>query len=187
MKSTPLTMTLSLTVLCLIAGAALSAVRSLTAEPIARAAAEARAEALRAVLPPFDNDPAAEAIDAGDGLTLFPATADGTPAGMAVETFSDAGFSGRISLLVGFTADGTLNGYSVMQHSETPGLGARMAEWFRSPEGSRSVIGTRGTLAVRQDGGEVDAISGATITSRAFTEAINRARQAFENHQNSDK
>lgn len=180
-------MILSLTTLCLLAGIALAAVRSMTAAPIARAATEARAEALRAVLPPFDNNPIAEAYSTTEGMTIFPASLANEFSGAAVETFSDAGFSGRITLLVGFNADGNISGYSVMQHNETPGLGARMTDWFRSPEGSRSILGTHNQLNVKQDGGNIDAISGATITSRAFTEAVNRARTAFEDYKTTDR
>lgn len=188
MKSTPLTMALSLTSLCLLAGTALAGVRMLTERPIAQAAEKARAEALKAVLPTFDNNPMAEATEA-DGLNIYPATLAGTPVGAAIETYSDAGFSGRITLLVGFRSDGAVSGFSVLSHSETPGLGARMDRWFRSTDNdnSHNITGTSSLLAVRQDGGDIDAITGATITSRAFTEAVNRARKAYTSSQSGKK
>ena len=74
MKSTLLTMTASLCGLALLVGAALAGVNILTEKPIAEAQAEARRQAIAAVLPEFDNNPSEEAIVTPDGLTLFPAT-----------------------------------------------------------------------------------------------------------------
>lgn len=179
MKSTLTTMILSLTGLTVILGALLAAVHNLTEEPMAQAEAKARTEALTEILPPFDNDPSAEQA-VFDGLTVYPATQEGELSGVAVETWSDNGFGGRITLLAGFDVSGRLTGYRVMSHAETPGLGARMGEWFSSATGSRSVLGTSSELHVRADGGDIDAITGATITSRAFLEALNSARGAYQ-------
>lgn len=182
MKSTLRNMTLSLTGLTLFVGAALAGVSLLTAEPIREAAVKARAEAMASVLPAFDNDIASAGVDAGDGMMLFPAYEGGKFVGAAVQTFSDNGFSGRIVLMAGFDADGVLTGYRVLEHSETPGLGAKMAEWFCAEGSSHDVVGTSAAIAVKADGGDIDAITGATITSRAFADAINKARTAFENY-----
>ncbi len=103
--------------------------------------------------------------------------------GAAVESYSSQGFSGDIKLIYGFDTEGNITGYAVMQHAETPGLGAKMDEWFRSPEGRRSVIGlnpSTSNLTVSKDGGDVDAITAATITSRAFLDALSRAANAFD-------
>jgi len=71
----------------------------------------------------------------------------------------------------------------VLQHAETPGLGSKMATWFKNPaKPSQSIIGrdlSQGMLAVTKDGGTVDAITAATITSRAFLEAVNKAYSAY--------
>ncbi len=181
MKSTLTTMVLSLTALTVVLGALLAWVHNLTEEPMAQAEAKARTEALTEILPPFDNDPAADRTVV-DGLTVFPARHGGAFSGAAVEAWSDNGFGGRITLLAGFDASGSLTGYRVMSHAETPGLGARMGEWFSSATGSRSVLGTAAELHVRADGGDIDAITGATITSRAFLEAVNSARNAYESY-----
>lgn len=177
MKSSLINMLLSLTGLCVIAGAALAAVHNLTKEPIARAKEESRRQALSQILPSFDNDPSVEAFEA-DGLMLYPAKQGNAISGIAAETYSDAGFGGRIVIMAGFDNDGVLTGYTVLSHAETPGLGAKMDEWFRADGTGHNVIGTSSPLAVRADGGDIDAITGATITSRAFTEAVNRARSA---------
>ena len=85
-------------------------------------------------------------------------------------------------MIVGFDAEGKLYNYSVLQHAETPGLGSKMQEWFRTEGTDRSVLGSdlsQGPLQVKKDGGTVDAITAATISSRAFLDAINRAYSAF--------
>lgn len=174
MKSTITTMTLSLGGLCLFVGAALALVNNVTAEPIAQSAEKTRAEAIARILPPFDS----EIVEAeAAGLPVFSASMDGKPVGAAVQTYSDEGFGGRFTLLVGFDSDGAVTGYQVLSHAETPGLGAKMDSWFQP--GQHSIVGTQTPLKVKADGGDVDAITGATITSRAFVGAVNRAREAY--------
>lgn len=180
MKSTLVTMTASLCGLSLVVGAALAGVNILTEKPIAEAQAQARRAAIAAVLPPFDNNPYDNSFEQ-DGLTLFPAVKDGRNVGMAVETFSENGFSGRFTILAGFDSEGRITGYRVLEHAETPGLGARMGEWFSEEGSTHSVIGHRRPFAVTGDGGDIDAITGATISSRAFMEALNKAADACAN------
>lgn len=177
MKSTALTMAVSLGGLCLLAGAALAVVSRITAAPIAEASEKARTAAIDAILPPFDSE---IAVSEAGGLPVFSVCRDGTPVGVAVQTYTDDGFSGRFTLMVGFDCDGALTGYSILSHAETPGLGAKMDKWFITPP--HDITGTRSPLKVRNDGGDVDAITGATITSRAFLGAVNRARDAYNIH-----
>ena len=178
MKSTMKTMTLSLTVLTVLVGAALGAVNYLTAGPIAEGALRARHEALAAVLPPFDNDAFGDRTER-DGCTVYPAEKDGDKVGAAVESYSDNGFGGRINVLFGFDASGKVLAYKVLSHSETPGLGANMQTWFDDEDTGHTVLGTSVPLKVKADGGEIDAMAGATISSRAFLEALNRAREVL--------
>ncbi len=92
------------------------------------------------------------------------------------------GFGGEIRVIVGFDTEGKLLNYSVLQHAETPGLGAKMQEWFRTDKNRQSVLGRNlsdGELKVTKDGGDVDAITASTITSRAFLNAVNRAYSAI--------
>lgn len=180
MKSTLLTMTAGLCGIALVAGAALAGVNILTEEPIAEAQAAARRQAIAEVLPQFDNNPADEAFEY-DGLTLFPAKMSGADVGMAVETYSDNGFSGRFTILAGFDMAGRLTGYRVLSHAETPGLGARMSDWFSEDGTQHSAIGHTMPFGIKADGGDIDAITGATITSRAFMEALNKAAEACTN------
>ena len=99
--------------------------------------------------------------------------------GYAVESFTSKGFSGTINIMVGFDIDGNIIGTSVLSHSETPGLGAKMTE----PAFYTQFIGKNPAsfrLAVRKDGGDVDAITASTITSRAYCDAVDRAYRVFQ-------
>ena len=94
------------------------------------------------------------------------------------------GFGGEIRIMYGFSTDGSVTGYQVLSHAETPGLGAKMQEWFRMDIGNRSVIGknpTTTSMYVAKDaGGAIDGITAATITSRAFLETLRNCFTAFE-------
>lgn len=181
MKSTLRNMILSLG--CISAGVAviLGVVHSLTAEPIRVQAENAAVEAIEAVLPRFDSNPQAEALTVDD-CEIYPVSFEGKFVGAAVNVSTMDGFSGLIRIMAGFDAAGTLTGYTILEQAETPGLGAKAGEWFRDPVADRSVIGSAGELKVKKDGGNIDAITAATITSRAFLGAINHAREAFNQY-----
>lgn len=184
MKSSLATMTITLTVIASALGGALGWVHHATEAPIAQAQERAKTEALESVLPDSDSalviGSAVEITVAGDSrpVTLYPlANAAGALQAVAVETWTMDGFSGEITIMAGFSAaDGALTGYRILQSAETPGLGSKAQEWFTS------IIGSRKPLSVSKDGGDVDAITAATITSRAFLDAINRGRQAFDQY-----
>ena len=179
-------MLLSLTIICVAAGAILAGVNMYTTGPIAASKAAALETAIKAVTPEFDNKPSEDAYLAvtaeGDSLKIYPATKGGEFVGAAVESNTKKGFSGEIKVIVGFDKTGKLLNYSVLQHAETPGLGAKMQEWFSTDKNKQSVLGRNladGGLKVTKDGRDVDAITAATITSRAFLDAGNRAYSAF--------
>lgn len=187
LKSTLPNMLLSLTLICLFAAGILATVNRQTAGPIAASKAAALENAIKAVTPEFDNSPLADAYKAatsnGDSLIIYPATKDGEPVGVAVEGYTMNGFSGEIRVIVGFDTEGKIYNYSVLQHAETPGLGSKMQDWFRTDKNNQNVIGrslANGNLSVTKDGGEIDAITASTITSRAFLEIINRAYSAYK-------
>ena len=170
----------------LIASAGVGYVYTLTQEPIAKAAQAKQQQAISNVVPgEFDNDPTADMwtkeIDGGV-LEFYPAKKGGELVGTAVKTFSNNGFNGYIEIMAGFKPDGSIYDYSVLKNNETPGLGSKMNDWFREGE-KRDVRGkTPGTagLKVSKDGGDIDAITAATISSRAFLDAINRAAAALQ-------
>lgn len=177
-------MTVSLCGISLLIGAALAGVDSLTRGPIAKARENIRNEAIAEVLPKFDNTPSAQAIYTEDGQAIFPASLNGSNVGVAVETYSDNGFSGRFTVLVGLDTLGSVTGYKVLSHAETPGLGERMCTWFSEAGTTHDIRGKNAPLVLRPDGGDIDAITGATISSRAFVEAVNRATETVANHLN---
>ena len=96
--------------------------------------------------------------------------------GIAVETAVD-GFGGTFRVMVGFDQEGNILGYEILEHQETPGLGSHMTHWFKNADKpGQNIIGRKaGALRVSKDGGDVDAITAATITSRAFLKAVNQA------------
>ena len=188
LQSTLPNMLLSLTAICLVAGAVLAGVYEVTEDPIEAAKIAELNAAIKAVTPDFDNDPSAEAYMAvtgeGDALKIYPAKQGDEFVGVAVESNTKKGFGGEIKVIVGFDQAGKLLNYSVLQHAETPGLGAKMQDWFRMDKNKQSVLGRSipdGGLKVTKDDKEngVDAITAATISSRAFLDAINRAYSAY--------
>ena len=100
--------------------------------------------------------------------------------GVAIETTVN-GFGGPIRMMVGFDAEGNVLGYEILEHQETPGLGSHMEHWFKNADKpGQNIIGRKaGNLTVSKDGGDVDAITAATITSRAFLNGINQAYAEF--------
>ncbi len=190
MKSSMKNMVLSLGVVTLSAGARLAGVHVLTEGPIAKASAAKVLDAIKEVVPGFDNNPLDEAWEyvprqGQKAVTVYPAYLEGRFAGAAVLGYSPNGFAGEIEVMYGFDDTGTIRGFEVLEQEETPGLGAKMNEWFRSEEGSRSVIGRNpqeSGMKVTKDGGEIDGITAATISSRAFLEALRLADEAFREY-----
>lgn len=185
-ESTFTNMVLTLFLVTLFASSALAFVYELTKGPIAEAKRIKKASAIGEVVPTFDNDPGTDlkklAVN-GDTLYFYRARKGNDVTGVAVESFTRDGFSGLIKVMVGFRPDGTLYDIAVLEHAETPGLGDKMEKeksmdkhtgksWTTQFEGKdpRSF-----SLRVKQDNGDVDAITAATITSRAFCDAVQRA------------
>lgn len=182
MKSSLLNMFLSLTSICVVSGAILATVNELTKEPIALSKKAKLENAIREVVPEFDNAPAQEmykvGVAANDTAFVYPAKKGDTLVGVAVETRTMNGFSGEIKVLTGLDPNGAIINYAVLSHAETPGLGDKMGSWFKTEKNKQSIIGkdlSKGTLLISKDGGEVDAITASTITSRAFLQAVNKA------------
>jgi Na+-translocating ferredoxin:NAD+ oxidoreductase subunit G len=141
---------------------------------------EKKMAAIEQVVPSFDNNPDAEKYtlpDRGD-IELYPAKLGGDLVGTAVRTYSDLGFSDRVWIMVGFQADNTISGLSVLEHKETPGLGSKMTEdSFKSQFLGKDPEAFR--LLVKKDGGDVDAITAATISSRAVCDAVSKAYEIY--------
>ena len=103
--------------------------------------------------------------------------------GAAVES-TTGGFGGDLKVLVGFDPKGNILGYTILEHAETPGLGAKADKWFQK-DGKGNIIGKNPSeaLVVKKDGGQIDAITASTITSRAFLLAVNNAYNAYKKPQ----
>lgn len=104
--------------------------------------------------------------------------------GTAVQSTDPNGFGGNLKVLVGFNADGDILGYTVLEHAETPGLGAKAGEWFQKGQPG-CIIGKnpgKSNFTVSKDGGDIDAITASTITSRAFLRAVQQAYNTFKNN-----
>ena len=175
-ESTLINMLLSLTVIAVVAGAILALVSGVTAEPIAKAEQAKTENAIKAVLPDFDH---LETKDI-DGIACNLAyTADNNLVDIAVPATSKKGFGGDLGIMYGCDAEGNITGYQVLKTAETPGLGAKADKWFQKGE-KGDIIGKNPAepLTVSKDGGQVDAITASTITSRAFLVAVNNAYKA---------
>lgn len=186
MKSTLVNMTAVLFGITLIASAGVGVVNMITEEPIEVAKEAATKAALTQVLPAFDTtEEKALTIDELP-ITVYTATKDGNVAGYAVQTMTKQGFNGVVRLMVGFTPDGEVVNVNVLEQSETPGLGTKMADEGNVLLGSiqgqnlenKKLVD--GKLAVKKDGGDVDALTAATISSRAYVDAVNRAWMAYK-------
>ena len=183
-------MVLVLVGVALVVGAVLAYVNHITSGPIAQKAEQSLAAGIKSVMGTDDLQVAApkevpQTIDGKEVTFIVHACSDksGNSLGAAVES-TTGGFGGDLKVLVGFDKEGKILGYTLLQHSETPGLGAKASTWFQK-DGKGSIIGKTpkdGNLHVSKDdksGNAVDAITASTITSRAFLKAINQAYAAY--------
>ena len=171
----------------LITGVLLAWVNHITEGPIAEKAEKTLTDGIPEVmgttgLTVTANDTLKLSMDGKEATFVVHQTADrnGRPLGAAVES-TTLGFGGDLRVLVGFNSQGTILGYTILQTSETPGLGAKAQTWFQKG-GKGDIIGMRpneALLSVSKDGGQVDAITASTITSRAFLKAVNQAYAAY--------
>ena len=171
-------------IVSLVAATTLGFVYELTKGPIEQAKIKKQELAISQVVPTFDNKPMADSdtvkIGEKDEIIFFPAKSGEELVGVAVKTFSDAGFSGRITIMVGFKPDGTIVKTSVLSHKETPGLGDKMSKKKSKWSNQYSDKNPKDfNIKVKQDGGEIDAITASTISSRAFSEAVDLAYAEF--------
>ncbi len=174
-------MVLSLFCITLVSSACVGVVNMITASKIEEAKAAAAKRALAQVLPEFDTTERSE--HTADELTIVAhkATKGGEVVGYAIETSTKSGFSGLIRMMVGFDVEGRILNVNVLEQNETPGLGAKMTE-----EGNPLLVSIQGKeaskikLTVKKDGGDVDALTAATISSRAYAEAVARAYAVFK-------
>ena len=180
-ESTLRNMLLALLVVSLVSATTLGYVYEFTKGPIAAAKLKKKIAAIKKVVPEFTNNPNADMYKIvsdieGDSLEFYPAYKDSVLIGTAIKTFSDLGFTRRIYLMAGFLPDGSIHNISLLEHAETPGLGDKMdkkkSKWSEQFNGKNPA---NYNLLVTKDGGDVDAITAATISSRAYADAVDRA------------
>ena len=182
LESTLKNMILSLTSIAVVAAVALAGVNMLTEETIKAQKEAQKQQAISAVLPEHARIADAEQTD--EYVIYRAYDANEQYAGAAVQTETN-GFGGKIKLMVGFDADNNIVNYAVLEQTETPGLGTHIVEWFKNAaKPAQNILGRKadGKLTVSKDGGDVDAITAATISSRAFLLAVNNAYNALHGH-----
>ena len=174
--STLKNMALCLTAVCLVCSAVVGVAYAFTAAPIAEAARAKTTASIARVLPEFTSEPEQGSVQV-DGTDYSYYKVDG--AGYAIVS-PVSGFGGILTLMVGIASDGTVHNTAVLSHSETPGLGAKCTtdEHFMSQ--FRGFDPSVKTLAVKKDGGDLDAITASTITSRAYALAVSNAVNVFK-------
>lgn len=182
-ESTLKNMVLTLLLITLVSAAALGSVYLLTKDTIASARALRTIGALELVLDGFDNNPAGDTVKLViDGLpiTVYKATQSGKSSGFAVETKTKKGYGGEISMIIGFRPDGEIITIEVLSHSETPGFGDQITEpdnplllslKGKNPAGIQMSLGSQG--------GDIDAITGSTVSSKAYVDAVERGYKAY--------
>lgn len=182
-ESNFINMVLTLLVVTAISSTALGFIYELTKGPIAFSKMAKKNNAIIQVVPEFNNKPVEEvysiAVD-GDTLKFYPAKMDGEIVGTAISTFTNKGFGGNIKLMIGLLPDGSIYDIAVLEHKETPGLGDKMEKSKsnfsvqfkgKNPENFQ--------ISVVKDGGDVQAITASTISSRAYCDAVKRAYDTY--------
>lgn len=181
MESSLKNMVLVLFTITLLSSAAVGGVYTITKEPIAQAKVAAVNNALKQVLPEYETT-TSQTIEVNDmAVEAYTATVADKAVGYAIKSSSKNGFGGAISLMVGFDTEGNIININVLEQKETPGLGTKMADEGNALQAS--LVGKNAgkvNLTVKKDGGDIDALTAATISSRAYAEAVAIAYEAFK-------
>jgi Na+-translocating ferredoxin:NAD+ oxidoreductase subunit G len=175
-------MIIALVVISLVASLALGGIYTVTKEPIALAAKAKQVNAIKEVLPEFDSLFSYKTMPATgkDSVTIHLGFKGDNLIGTAIASYSDLGYTAtQIQLMVGILPDQTIKNISVVQQNETPGLGTKMKE-PKFKDQFNNINPAEFKLKVKKDGGDVDAITAATISSRAFCDAVERASQVYQ-------
>ena len=181
MESSLKNMVVVLFTITLVASAAVGGVYTITKEPIAQAKVAAVNAALQQVLPEYETT-TSQTIEVNSlPVVAHTATVADKAVGYAIESLSKNGFGGTVRLMVGFDTEGTILNINVLEQKETPGLGTKMAD-----EGNPLILSFKEkrasdvNMTVKKDGGDIDALTAATISSRAYAEAVAVAYEAFK-------
>lgn len=182
LKSNIQNMVAVLVVVALVCGGLLAYMNQLTKPAIDAQAEKALADGIKAVLAAnevkvTDTKEVTRQVDGKDqNFVIYT-----TDKGVAVQSTDPNGFGGNLKVLVGFDAEGTILGYTVLEHAETPGLGAKAPDWFQK-DAPGCIVGLnpgKANFTVSKDGGDIDAITASTITSRSFLRAVQQAYNTY--------
>lgn len=182
---------MSLAIISFGASAILGGVYVLTKKPIEDAAELKKTNAIKEVLPQNNNMKIGEAVEItlesySEKFIVYPAFENDKLIAVAVETFDNNGYGGQIKSMVGFDAEGNIVNYAILAMSETPGLGEKVTSWFKTKRNNQDIRGKKPSeesFKVSKDGGEIDAITASTITSRAFLASVKTAYNVFMEYQ----
>jgi len=177
-----------LTAICIVAGISLAKVYDITKEPIAEQRRIARMKAVNAVLPAHDNDPDQNKIqipwekEKGKEETIYKCLQNGQINGVSFE-MANMGFGGELKVMMGLTTDGTIQAIEITKMAETPGLGAKILEpKFKQQFQGKSLQNCR--FKLKKDGGDLDQVTGATISPRAVVDAIGKGLNFYKQNKN---
>ena len=182
LKSSLINMVVVLTLITVVAGAALAFVNHATSAQIEKIKAENLAKGIKQVMGVDANADFQYTTEEVGDYTFY-----NSELGTAIQSTTN-GFGGALKVLVGFDNEGTVLGYTILEHAETPGLGAKASEWFQ--KGQKGDITGKNPattkFTVSKDGGDIDAITASTITSRAFLLAVQNAYEELNKQKNPD-
>lgn len=171
-----------LTVIAAVSAGVLAFVNQQTEEPIKNAMKEEEMSAVKSVLPPFDNEADKDTLTLKDETTeykFYRGRKEGGIVGVAFTVIAPNGYSGDIKVMIGVDTEGVVQGVQILDHRETPGLGAKIeTAAFRDQYNGKSIADPE-VWDVIKDGGTFKHITGATISSRAVTHSIARALEFF--------
>ncbi|MFH0926930.1 MAG: RnfABCDGE type electron transport complex subunit G [bacterium] len=179
---------LILTTICMVAAVILAKVYDITKEPIAEQKSREQLNAIDAVVPGHDNDPIKDAIKVSVGkdkrgeeqvIEFFRCFKQDKLVGVAFKAKTSEGFGGNIAIMIGVNEKGIITGIEILESQESPGLGAKILKpFFKDQFKGRSLQNTK--WQVKKDGGDIDQITGATVSPRAVTKAVKEGLRIFE-------
>ena len=180
-----------LTCLCIVSAIALAKIYDLTKGPIAYQKRLEVLRAIRTVLPPYDNEPDRDMVKLPMGIdrkgkeiqgVFYRGRKGDRLIGVAFKVTSPEGYGGNIEVMVGLLPKGMIYGIEVLSHLETPGLGAKIRE-AKFKDRFKNLNLSNTTWAVKKDAGDIDGITGATISSRAVIKAVKEGLEFYRDHE----
>ncbi len=174
-----------LLIVCFLAASSLAYVHKITEGPIAKQKRLKVLRAVEAILPPFSNKPTEDTLSLSlenqEKLTFYLGKNAGQLTGVAFKVLTKEGFGGTIEMMVGISPEGSITGVEILSMVETPGLGAKISDpGFKNAFKEKSLENTN--WALKKEGGDIDQITGASVSSKAVVKALKKSLEFFENN-----